>query len=289
MAGGIDWYRAHHGTVEDPKLGLIAKCAGQRRGDVIAMWHYLMEKASGADDRGNPGVLHFRSLDFLLELDAGGSSRIYAEFIAEGLVDGNTGRLVAWDRRQPKRERPEDNSTERSRKHRNATQRQATPDDDDATPGDAKKGAGTPRGEKSRGEKKGSDPDGSGGEAADVISTCSLLDAEGRDLTDDEEKLLWNAALAMLMPSYAESTGPPKQREAKARTFIGGLGKRIKDGGAARRVLFDVIQAACVERPANPETWLSAAVASRTGKRTANKQADLEDENLAAAAAFAGA
>lgn len=126
MAGGIDWYRAHHGTVEDPKLGLIAKCAGQRRGDVIAMWHYLMEKASGADDRGNPGVLHFRSLDFLLELEAGGAARIYAEFIAEGLVDGNTGRLVAWDRRQPKKE--DDGAAERKRQQRarEAAEREVT-------------------------------------------------------------------------------------------------------------------------------------------------------------------
>jgi hypothetical protein len=112
--------------VEDPKLGLIAKCAGQRRGDVIAMWHYLMEKASGADDRGNPGVLHFRSLDFLLELEAGGAARIYAEFIAEGLVDGNTGRLVAWDRRQPKKE--DDGAAERKRQQRarEAAEREAT-------------------------------------------------------------------------------------------------------------------------------------------------------------------
>lgn len=152
MAGGIDWYRAHHGTVEDPKLGLVAQCAGQRRGDVIAMWHYLMEKASAADDRGNPGQPHFRSLDFLLQMEPGGAERIYAELIAEGLVDGTSGRLTAWDRRQPKRERPDDNSTERTRKHRNATERHGTPEQQ----GNASDGSGTPREEESREEKNSS-------------------------------------------------------------------------------------------------------------------------------------
>lgn len=149
----------------------------------------------------------------------------------------------------------------------------------------------TPREGEGRGKVKGigSDPYGSGGDAADLLTFVSGLDIVGRDLTDDEEKLLWNAALALLLPSYSEATGSPKQREAKARAFIGGLGKRIKDGGAARRVLFEVIRAACVERPVNPETWLSAAVAERCGRRQGpNKQADLEESNLAAAAAFAG-
>lgn len=139
-------------------------------------------------------------------------------------------------------------------------------------------------------EQEHSDADASGGAAADFVSTGAALRADGRDLTDEEEKLLWNAALALLMPSYGEATGDAKQREAKARLFVGGLGKRIKDAGADRRVLFDAIQAACMERPANPETWLSASVAQRTGKRqTLNKQEALEAQNLAAAAAFAGA
>ena len=139
-------------------------------------------------------------------------------------------------------------------------------------------------------EKEHSDADASGGAAADFVTTGAGINADGRDLTDEEERLLWNAALALLMPSYARATGDAKQREAKARTFVGGLGKRIKDAGADRRVLFDAIQAACLERPANPETWLSAAVAQRSGKRPGlNKQEALEAQNLAAAAAFAGA
>lgn len=120
-------------------------------------------------------------------------------------------------------------------------------------------------------------PNGAGGPAA-VIALAAGIQAGTQDLTDAEEKVLWNAALAMLMPSY--STGTEKVREAKARAFIGGLGKKLKEAGVARRALFDVIQAACVERPLVPETWLSAAVATRMGTRQApNRQEAQEQRN----------
>lgn len=128
-------------------------------------------------------------------------------------------------------------------------------------------------------------PDGAGGGAADGLGELTVIDAgaavhaESRDLTDSEEKLLWNAALALLIPSY--STGSEKGKDAKARTFIGGLGKRLKDAAVERRSLFDVIQECCVERPANPETWMSAAIAVRTGKR--GKPGQLTDEQRQAA------
>ena len=176
MAGGIDWYRAHHGTVEDPKLGLVAKKAGARRGDVIAMWHYLLERASASDDRGNPGALDFEALDFLLDMDEGCAQRIHVALIDRLLIDENTGRIARWEARQPKRERdpaplPADapaplTSTERSRIYRAkrsqaepdaATQRHSGPDEAvqrDATPCNASNGPATPREEERREEEK---------------------------------------------------------------------------------------------------------------------------------------
>jgi hypothetical protein len=133
-------------------------------------------------------------------------------------------------------------------------------------------------------EQKHSDADASGGAAADVIAAGAALQIEGRDLSEAEEVLLWNGALGLLIPSYSEAAGEAKQREAKARLFVGGLGKRIKTAGADRRVLFEAIQAACVERPINPETWLSAAVAERCGRRQQpNRQEAQEQRNRAAA------
>lgn len=46
MAGGIDWFRWHHGSVTDPKFKLIAKKkAGARVGDVIAVFSCNRAKA----------------------------------------------------------------------------------------------------------------------------------------------------------------------------------------------------------------------------------------------------
>lgn len=46
MAGGIDWFRWHHGSVTDPKFQLVARKAGVSLTDVIAVWAFVLEKAS---------------------------------------------------------------------------------------------------------------------------------------------------------------------------------------------------------------------------------------------------
>ena len=146
---------------------------------------------------------------------------------------------------------------------------------------------------KGQGEGQGqgnsySAPNGAGGGAAlndafaKVVGAGASIQAAGRDLSDEEEKLLWNAALALLIPSYG--TGSEKTRDSKARLFVGGLGKRLKEANVERRALFDVIQAACVERPVNPESWMAAAVATRVGNRQApNRQEAQEQRNKDAA------
>ena len=152
MAGGIDWFRWHHGTSGDRKFPLVAKRAGARVGDVIAMWAILLEQASASEDRGHPGHIDFEAIDLALDLAEGMAQTIHAAMTARGLIDADTGRLVAWERRQPKRERPDDHSTERSRAHR-AMQRHATPDEGNATPCNANVSQETPRGEESREEE----------------------------------------------------------------------------------------------------------------------------------------
>lgn len=147
-----------------------------------------------------------------------------------------------------------------------------------------------PREGEGRGKEKGlgSEANASGGGAADFVAAgAELTLPEGDGLAEADELILWNAALALLIPRY--STGTEKSKDAKARAFIGGLGKRLKDAGLPRRVLFEVIQAACVERSANPEGWMAAAIANKTGSRKSvpNKQESLEAGNLAAAARFA--
>jgi hypothetical protein len=68
-----------------------------------------------------------------------------------GLVEG--GSVSAWEKRQPKRERVDENSTERSRAFRQKKHHE-TPEDNDATPSNATQHQETPRVEKRREEKK---------------------------------------------------------------------------------------------------------------------------------------
>lgn len=145
MAGGIDWFRWHHGSVTDPKFGLIAKKAGARLGDVLAVWAWVLESASANVQRGVIGAVDSEALEYLLGLDQGQAYRILDAMTQRGLL-GAGGVVVAWEKRQPRRERDDDMSTERVRAFRQK-QRQETP-------GNATERQETPRGEESREEKK---------------------------------------------------------------------------------------------------------------------------------------
>ena len=70
-----------------------------------------------------------------------------------------------------------------------------------------------------------------------------------------------------------------------AGSYLGGL---IKSMGNDRALVFDVMQAACVERPVDPRGWMRAACQQRRNGRlgSSNKQTDLEASNAAAAAEF---
>lgn len=154
MAGGIDWFRWHHGTVTDPKFRVVARKAGARVGDVLAVWALVLERSSASDNRGHPGALDMETVEEAFGLADGDAQRIYDAMVARGLIDASTGRIARWEARQPKRE---DNSTERSRQHRErkrqASQDAASPDVGNAVQRTATRG--NARGEESREEEIG--------------------------------------------------------------------------------------------------------------------------------------
>lgn len=154
MAGGIDWFRWHHGTVTDPKFRVVARKAGARVGDVLAVWALLLERCSASDNRGHHGALDMETIEEAFGLDDGDAQRIYDAMVGRGLIDAETGRIMRWEARQPKRE---DNSTERSRQHRER-KRQAThgaPSDDQRNAPQRSATHGNARGEESREEEIG--------------------------------------------------------------------------------------------------------------------------------------
>lgn len=147
MAGGIEWFRWHHGSVTDPKFQLVARKSGASLPDVLAVWAYLLETASASSERGSYSEIDCESLDCLFGFPSTETrtADILKAMQERDLIDGS--RIVQWSKRQPKREREETaTSTDRVRKFR-AEKRQETP-------GNANSATETPREEKSREEKK---------------------------------------------------------------------------------------------------------------------------------------
>lgn len=157
MANGIDWFRWHHGSVNDPKFGLVAKKAKARVGDVIAIWALVLEQASASTERGQFSDIDCEATDFLLGAEDGTTARILEAMQGRGLISGD--RVTRWEDRQPKRERVDSTATERKRAQRER-ERDSERDSDmdgeksDVTSCHATSHQVTPREEKSREELK---------------------------------------------------------------------------------------------------------------------------------------
>lgn len=142
---GMDWFRWHHGSVTDPKFGLVARRAGASIPDVIAVWAYILETASQSVERGDFGEVDCEALDCAFNFPSTETRTADILKAMEGrkLVDGT--RIVSWEKRQPKREREDATNADRQAAFR-AKQNQVTPSN---ASDDQKK----PREDKSREDK----------------------------------------------------------------------------------------------------------------------------------------
>ena len=162
MAGGIDWFRWHHGSVTDPKFQLVARRSGASLPDVIAVWAYLLEKASASETRGSFGEIDAEALDCMFGFPATETrtADILKAMQDRKLIDAES--VSAWDKRQPKRERESDDTAAERKREQRAREAavkasSVTPDAttvEDVTPCHATSHHFTPRGEERRGEEK---------------------------------------------------------------------------------------------------------------------------------------
>lgn len=155
----MDWFRWHHGSVTDPKFQLIARKSGSSLPDVLAVWAYVLETASAADDRGHFGEIDAEALDCVFGFPAT-ETRTANILVAMGerkLISNSV--VCAWDKRQVKRERDDNTSTERSKlsRERQKQPNQAKPSH--ATPCNTMQHQETPRGEERREEEIREDKD----------------------------------------------------------------------------------------------------------------------------------
>jgi hypothetical protein len=109
----FEWFRSWHGAPTDSKFRVIAKRAGVTPGVVSAVYWALLDYASQNEPRGSVEGFDtetyaewagWEESDVLAILDAFTSKQV--------IIDG---RIVAWEKRQPKKE---DDSTERVRAFR---------------------------------------------------------------------------------------------------------------------------------------------------------------------------
>lgn len=95
----------------DPKWRVIAKKSGQRIGDVIAVFTFIMVNASAnASERGRTHNLFADDIAAALDLETDDVEAIISAMT--GKVLGDDGKLLGWEKRQPKRE---DSSAERAK------------------------------------------------------------------------------------------------------------------------------------------------------------------------------
>lgn len=256
MAGGIDWFRWHHGSVTDPKFQLVARKAGARFGDVVTVWAYVLEAASASDERGQFGAIDAEAVDCMLGAEDGTTARILEAMQARGLIDG--GAVASWDKRQPKRERPEDNSAARTRSYRDRQANSSDATQSHVTPCDATQRQETPRGEESRGENKSSEPNGSGASAPPT-----------------DREVVFASGVAMLTAAGIT--------DKNARSFLAGQCK--EHGEASVRAALD---RCAKEQPIQPVPWLQATLKASNGARAGPSKSDaLMSRNVAVLQRFA--
>jgi len=136
------WVRLWHDMPTDPKWRVVARRSGQRVGDVIAVFNFLMVAASAnADERGRTDAFESEDVAAALDLE---TSDVEAIIVAmKGKVLDDDGRLTGWSKRQPQRE---DGAAERAaawREKRKRTQANADERPDTDAESDTDKNAHT--------------------------------------------------------------------------------------------------------------------------------------------------
>ena len=93
------WVRLYHDTPTDPKWKTIARKSGQRIGDVLAVWTFVLTNASAnANERGRTHNLESEDIAAALDLQTEEVDAILAAMEGKVLEDG---KLTGWEKRNP--------------------------------------------------------------------------------------------------------------------------------------------------------------------------------------------
>ena len=93
----MPWLKWYAGTIEDPKLRIVAKRANANPCVVVAVWAAMLEAAGKASDRGSVAEIDLDIIELCLDVDEWLYTAIY-DAMQGKLLDGD--KIRAWDERQ---------------------------------------------------------------------------------------------------------------------------------------------------------------------------------------------
>lgn len=118
----MEWFRWYHGACCDAKWPIVARKAGVTVGVVVSVWVALLEHASQDEERGSVERFDCETFDALYGYEEGTCEHVITALTEKGLIRDN--RIVAWETRQPVREREDVTATERKRRERERKQQE---------------------------------------------------------------------------------------------------------------------------------------------------------------------
>lgn len=120
----MEWLRWYHGTSGDSKWRVVARKSQAPLVAVVSIWSAILENASESVVRGT--LMNWNSEDIAARFDLDVSLVVAIVDAMQGKVlDGD--RVINFEKRNPKRERPQDVSTERVREWRKKRGKNETP------------------------------------------------------------------------------------------------------------------------------------------------------------------
>jgi hypothetical protein len=99
MRPKISWYKVLSGMTQDTKLAVVARRAGFRRGEVLAVWMTLLDCASLASPRGNVRGIDPEEIAATLECDTAAVASVM-DALREKKMILPDGRLAGWDKNE---------------------------------------------------------------------------------------------------------------------------------------------------------------------------------------------
>lgn len=120
----MNWLRLYHETITDSKWPAIARRAQTNQGTVVSVWIALLIYASQHEDRGSVEGFCAADYDVQFGYEDGTVERVCDAMEDRGVI--RDGRIAAWEKRQPRREREDaESSTKRVQEYRERNRQKA--------------------------------------------------------------------------------------------------------------------------------------------------------------------